>query len=343
MKSILQIFRLKKEAILLDSRLYILKAMLAIGTGYLLGRTFTVTRLDMISVLLGVMYNLEPTNLTAFKSGVNQLLASVLGAVTTGILVALLGVHVFTVMLGMGLTMFIALKIDYRSIPPVAIFTSIYMTQYIQSDALGNPSILLTIRLRVLALGLGVIIALVYNYGFSFFYYRKIAVRRLEYAKGQCVIMLKQTAQYLTSPGDASQGEDLPFPLIFNDVDTVWSQLKAIRQESSLPFSTAQMNNLLVAESIVKSLKAIVHMAYDLCYTRKEALLPGDRDLMQLQLLIEQLERASFLRLSSFADSGMGQKEDEEEQAYESRRQSSISEMLREYGNIITNIKKFSA
>jgi hypothetical protein len=64
---------------------------------------------------------------------------------------------------------------------------------------------------------------------------------------------------------------------------------------------------------------------------------------MQLQLLIEQLERASFLRLSSFEDSGMGQKEDKEEQAYESRRQSSISEMLREYGNITANIKKFSA
>jgi hypothetical protein len=246
-------------------------------------------------------------------------------------------------MLGMGLTMYIALKIDYRSIPPVAIFTSIYMTQYIQSDALGNPSILFTIRLRVLALGLGVVIALVFNYGFSFFYYRKIAVRRLEYAKGQCVIMLKQTAQNLASSEDLSQGEDLPFPLIFNDVDTVWSQLKAIRQESSLPFSAAQKNNLLVAESIVKSLKAIVHMAYDLCYTRKEALLPGDRDLMQLQLLTDQLERVSFLHLSSFEDSGMGLDKEEEEQAYGSRTQSSISVMLREYRNIILKIKDFSA
>ncbi len=146
---------LKKEAVLLDSWLYILKSMLAIGTGYILGNMFSVTRLDMISVLLGVMYNLEATNISAVKGGINQLLASFLGAVTTGILVYVFGVNVVTVMFGMGLTLFIALKIDYMAVSPVAIFTSIYMTQYLQSDALGNPSILLTIRLRFFALGHG--------------------------------------------------------------------------------------------------------------------------------------------------------------------------------------------
>src|SRR5690554_1270311 len=118
MEQIKRIIGLRKEAVLLDSWLYILKAMLAIGTGYVFGMMFEVTRLDMISVLLDVMYNLEATNISAVKGGVNQLLASFLGAVTTGILVYFLGVNVLTIMLGMGLTLYMALKIDYRAVSP---------------------------------------------------------------------------------------------------------------------------------------------------------------------------------------------------------------------------------
>ena len=142
---------LKREAVLLDSWLYIAKAMCAIGAGFILGKALSITRLDMISVLLGVMYNLEPINVLGLKGGINQLLASTLGALITGFLVYIMGYQVtfLTVALGIGLTLYVALKIDYRMVSPVAIFTSIYMTQFIQSNALGQPSVLLTFRLRI--------------------------------------------------------------------------------------------------------------------------------------------------------------------------------------------------
>ena len=92
MKSISNILGFNKEAMLLDSKLYIVKSMVAIATGYIIGSKMPIANLDMISVLLGVMYNLEPVNVSGIKGGINQLLASTLGAACTGILILLFGV-----------------------------------------------------------------------------------------------------------------------------------------------------------------------------------------------------------------------------------------------------------
>jgi len=269
MEQIKKLIGLRKEAVLLDSWLYILKSMLAIGTGYFFGRMFDVTRLDMISVLLGVMYNLEATNISAVKGGINQLLASFLGAVTTGTLVYLMGVNVFTIMLGMGLTLFIALKIDYRAVSPVAIFTSIYMTQFIQSDALGNPSILLTIRLRMLALGLGVLIAIIFNFIFSFLYYRKITRKRLEFIRLKLNHIMSLTLDYLTD-GDMTSGMNYnePFSHIFADIEGVVGSINALKKDPLIPLNVLEKKNLADTEEIVKRIKVIAHLAYDSCYTK---------------------------------------------------------------------------
>ena len=263
-----RIFGLKKEAILLDSWLYILKSMLAIGTGYILGNMFSVTRLDMISVLLGVMYNLEATNISAVKGGINQLLASFLGALTTGVLVYFLGVNVFTVMLGMGLTLFIALKIDYTAVSPVAIFTSIYMTQFLQSDSMGNPSILLTIRLRIFALGLGVVVAMVFNLIFSLIYYRKITRKRLEYAKLKLDDVMGYTYRYLTSEESVTTPYNTIFSMAFADIETVSSNLEALSKDPLLPFKILEKEHLDSAKDIVKRMKLMTHLAYDSCYIK---------------------------------------------------------------------------
>ena len=268
MERFLKIVGLKKEAILLDSKLYIIKSMLAIGTAFILGRMFDVTRLDMISVLLGVMYNLEVTNTSTVKSGFNQLIASFLGALTTGTLVFFFGVNVITVMLGMGLTLFIALKIDYRGVHPVAIFTSIYMTQYIQLDALGNPSIFLTIRLRILALSLGVLIAIVFNYGFSFFYYKNIGQKRLAYLQLKTLESLELTYSYLTTDHHNQDDYENLFSVLFADVEIVQSNVTTLKGERFIPFKNIEKNTMTMVEEDVRSLKVISHMAYDSCYVK---------------------------------------------------------------------------
>jgi len=297
MEQIKKLIGLRKEAVLLDSGLYILKSMLAIGTGYIFGMMFDVTRLDMISVLLGVMYNLEATNISAVKGGINQLLASFLGAVTTGILVYFMGVNVFTIMLGMGLTLFIALKIDYRAVSPVAIFTSIYMTQFIQSDAMGSPSILLTIRLRMLALGLGVLIAIIFNFIFSFLYYRKITRKRLEFVRLKLNHIMSLTLDYLTD-GDRTSGMNYnePFSHIFADIEGVVKNIDALKKEPLIPLNVLEKRNLASAEEIIKRLKVMAHLAYDSCYTKDTyKSIFRENELSAFAVFTDKLNAMSFL------------------------------------------------
>jgi len=267
MKQVIKLFGLKREAILLDSGLYIVKAMAAISVGFILGQAFSITRLDMISVLLGVMYNLEPINVSGVRGGLNQLLASTLGALCTGMLVYLMGYNVtfLTVALGIGLTLYIALKIDYRMVSPVAIFTSIYMTQLLQKDGLGNPSVFLTFRLRIAALGLGVLVALLFNFLFSVFYYRSIGKKRLEFVKVQGLGGLKITRDLLSGTSVTDDYQPI-MAGIFSDIEMVKANIEMMMKEKFVPFNNKEKENLSVLYALVKQIKTINHLAYDCIY-----------------------------------------------------------------------------
>lgn len=286
MNTFIKIFGLKREAILLDSRLFVVKAMLAISVGYLVGRALPITRLDMVSVLLGVMYNLEAVNVLGLRGGFNQLLASTLGALTTGILVVLMGYQIsfVTVALGIGLTMYIALKIDYRMVSPVAIFTSIYMTQLLQNDALGNPSVIQTFITRIAALGLGVAIAISFNFLFSVFYYRQLGKRRVEFVKLKTVSGLKAIETALLNQSPLTSTGVLAGA--FNDVEMVKAHLETLGVERKIPLNQREKANLDHYLSIVVELKNILHLAYDAIYV-------SDREHLNIQA--EDLEVLSTL------------------------------------------------
>lgn len=297
MKSIIRILGLKKEAVLLDSWLYIIKAMFAIAVGFILGRTFSVTRLDMISVLLGVMYNLEPINVSGLKGGINQLLASTLGAIITGLMVYLMNYQVtfITVALGIGLTMYVALKIDYRLVSPVTIFTSIYMTQYLQTNALGQQSVLLTFRLRILALGLGVIVALVFNFLFSLFYYKKIGRKRVEFVKLQSVQAIKLTIQGLHDD-QLIQSTEHSLASIFNDVDMVKLNLESMMKERFIPFNQSEKKQLSDLYKVVIHIKNMIHCAYDsLFIAHQSGSSMHPKDLMMMNGIVNKLDEIDFV------------------------------------------------
>ena len=270
MKQLQLIFGLKREAILLDSKLYIIKAMVAISLGYVLGQSFSITRLDMVSVLLGVMYNLEAINVSGLKGGINQLLASTLGALTTGLFVFLMGYQIsfVTVALGIGFTIYIALKIDYRMVSPVTIFTSIYMTQLLQKDSLGNPNILLTFKLRIIALGLGVAIALMCNFIFSILYYRKLGQRRVEFVRIQGVKGLEKTLAVLSQKQPADPSVQAVLAGVFNDIEMVKANLETMMKEKAIPFNQSEKRNLQLYTDMVIQIKTIIHLAYDCIYIK---------------------------------------------------------------------------
>ena len=270
MKSISNILGFNKEAMLLDSKLYIVKSMVAIATGYIIGSKMPIANLDMISVLLGVMYNLEPVNVSGIKGGINQLLASTLGAACTGILILLFGINVYTIALGMALTLYVSLKINWRMVSPVAIFTCIYMTQFVQLNAAAEPSIWLTFRLRIAALSLGVAIAIFYNYLFSFFYYKKIGHKRLEFVKLQTLKGLTHIKNQLLCTDISNENSNILYQSIFNDVELVNSNIKTMLSESALPYKAVQKDELVTISTIIDDLKKINHLSYDIYFAYKE-------------------------------------------------------------------------
>jgi len=296
MDKVLTVFGLKREAVLLDSLLYILKSMVAISVGFLLGRAFSITRLDMVSVLLGVMYNLEAVNVSGLKGGLNQMAASTLAALCTGTLVYLMGynISVLTIALGMGLTLYIALKINYRMVSPVAIFTSVYMTQLLQHNAQGVPSVLQTFLVRIAALGLGVLIALTVNFLFSIIYYRKIGKKRLEFVKLQGVAGLRKTYEVLSHNSGYPVSQSI-LAGVFNDIEMVKANLETMMKENKLPFNRSEKKNLDVLYEMVKRIKMIIHLAYDCIFINEEFGISLDAsELRRFAILIERLASMDF-------------------------------------------------
>jgi len=219
--------KLSREALLFDSPLYIFKSFLSVLTAYLLFSNSALIGKDMISVLFGMMLTLEPVNISGIKSGFDQIKATFLGGVISALVVAIGGVNFITVPLAVALTVYIFLKINWRAVPVVAIFTAIYMTQFIQYDAIGNPSVLLTFELRMLALGSGVLIAIFYNYLFSIFFYKSLITKRTIY-------LIESLTKLLESYHDAC---------LKNDIDGI----KLTRTKLSNVFSDIDaINNLLL-------------------------------------------------------------------------------------------------
>ncbi|ERI93036.1 hypothetical protein HMPREF1982_01857 [Clostridiales bacterium oral taxon 876 str. F0540] len=298
MKELSNLFGLNREAVLFDSKLYIVKAMMAIATGYVIGTGLPLTRLDMISVLLGVMYNLEPINILGIKGGISQLIASTLGAVCTAILIVFFGINAFVIAVSMALTLYVSLKINWRMVSPVAIFTCIYMTQYVQKDALGNPSIWLTYRLRIAALGLGVLIAIFYNFIFSFLYYRRIAYKRLQFTKDQLLSGLEYTQKKLKGKYDNENREYITlFPSIFNDLDLVYSNITIMINEASYFLNLLHPERLKSIQKILKYFRDINHLSYDINFVACRGYKDSEFDNKGIEVLeqcIKILKKADF-------------------------------------------------
>lgn len=279
---------LGQEAYLFDSPLYLTKSLLAIATGYIIGRQFPIANLDMISVLLGVMYNLEPLNRLGIRSAISQVLASVIGAAATGVLVLAFGVNVFSVSVGMLLTLYVCLKINWRLVSPVAIFTSIYMTQYLQLNEAGLPSIWLTFRLRIMALSLGILIALFYNYIFSNLYYKKFAEKRLQYANEQVLSGLKYTNQvFQRILPRGKRGYIQLFSQQMNDLDLIYSNIESLKTEFTFLKKENKLSELKMLQDIAELYRDINHLTYDLNFLLEST--PDVKLDKELELSLEEV------------------------------------------------------
>lgn len=286
MKKYFTFFKLDKEANLLDSKLYIMKALLSVATAYFIATHNSIAKLDIISVLFGLMLTLEPVNISGIRSGLGQVYTSILGAISTAIIIFIGGINLWTIAISMAFTLYVCLKINWREVAPPAIFTSIYMTQYIQKTAEGVPSIFLTFRLRMIALGVGVLIAILYNFIFSLVYYRKILYKRIAFLLYAVANNLESTKNYIVTK-DKNQLESLKvnIPTTFNNINWVSSHFTDIEKEGKI---SKRASNVSKFQQLLISIRYINHMNYDIYYN----LSSGDLADINEKLSIERLELA---------------------------------------------------
>lgn len=273
MKSIVSFFKLKKEAVFLDSGLYILKAFAAVMTAYFIAYHNPILKLDIISVLFGLMLTLEPVNITGIRNGISQVYATCLGALSTAIIIYVGGINIITIALSIAFTLYVCLKIDWRAVSPVAIFTSIYMTQYVQKTSLGEPSILLTFRLRIFALVTGVVLAIIFNYLFSKFYYSSMINRRLAFLLHGLQDNLNLTKEGIEK-GDLEliKKSKLSLPGSFNNIDWMFSLFNDMKKEYSPKKKAFNMRKLELDKliNVILFMRSIAHLNYDINYVLLE-------------------------------------------------------------------------
>jgi len=263
----LSFFKLKKQAELLDSKAFIIKAFFAVLTAYFIASNSPLISKDMISVLFGLMLTLEAVTLTGIRYGMDQVYASLLGAASTAIIISLFGINMFTIALSMSFTMYVCLKINWREVSPVAMFTSIYMTQYIQLDSAGNPSVWNTAILRFSALLTGILVAILFNFIFSFIFYRSIASKRIVFILNDLKRRIIEIRNSIDSM-DKNQRFNYQLDLAgtFNNID--WISKILIDRKKELNFLKKvlpvkeDINDVNI--EIMKKLRSICHFIFDI-------------------------------------------------------------------------------
>lgn len=271
--------KLKREANLLDGKLFIIKTFCAIATAFLLTHNHPLISKDMISVLFGLILTLEPVTITGIKNGWDQVFASMIGAVSTAVIISLLGVNALTIGLSVAFTLYVCLLINWRSVSPVALFTAIYMTQYLQMGADGQPDILLTIQLRFAALLSGVVIAIVFNYLFSIIQYRVITNKRTIYLLKRLHGNILDTRSVLGSE-DADEIRQIRGRLLdtSNGIEYVANLFNDMSREATSHKRMFLINNnaVEVTMTILIHLRNIEHLIFDINYMLSKQALKGD-------------------------------------------------------------------
>jgi hypothetical protein len=287
MVKLLKSILLKREAVLFDTPLFIVKGFVAVMLGYVLFSSNSLIGRDMISVLLGLMLTLEPVNVTGLKSGWEQFSASIIGGGVTALIVLAGGINLVTVPLAVAATLYITLRINWRRMSVIAVFTSIYMTQYIQLTSGGDPSMYLTLRLRLLALGSGILIAVAMNFLFSLIFYRSMLRKRTIFTIEKLVSSIDSLIRILTE-GKESGFDALEKQIIalFSDIDYIIGGMMDMKRKKTKDGHTSSFILKL------KELRNINHYILDIVMMAEEETPEVSilSELMQVRNLLESLD-----------------------------------------------------
>ncbi|TCT16305.1 hypothetical protein EDC18_102322 [Natranaerovirga pectinivora] len=262
--AIYHFLRLKKEAHLFDTKIYLIKSFVSVFTAYIIAVNSPILRLDIISILFGLMMTLEPVTVSGIKSGWDQIYSTAIGASSTAIIITLFGINGITVALSVAFTLYICIRMNWRTISPVAIFTAIYMTQYVQLNVAGEPSAFLTFRLRMMALAFGVLIAVFYNFIFSLFAYKSLPVKRIIYIINEQILILNKIKETIENNNEDIDSIRNKIQSAFSNIDWIYKHIKDMKKDITI--TRNEKRKIETYEEIIESIRGINHINYDSCF-----------------------------------------------------------------------------
>lgn len=294
-------FKLATEAKLLGSWAFILKASLAMLAAFALGRHIPLANRDMISFLFAMMLSLEPVSATGFKRGLDQFRATLIGGLLSGLIVAVVGINPFGLALSIATILYFTLAQDWRNLSVVALFTGIYMTQFLQLAPDGTPDILLTMLVRILALTAGIVFAMIFNALVSVAYMRRLPHKRMAFLYYRTNKHLQRLLEKLSHQLPLRDDAYLSMANLFNDIDWNTQLLRDLSKDPLLVLGRLDTATVHRAIARAEALRRFSHYLFDLeLQLRDEALgsLPPDVQKALLQDLQQMLQRFAKRSLS---------------------------------------------
>ncbi len=256
--------KLQEEAKLLGTWSFILKASIAMFAGFALGRHIPLVNKDMISFLFAMVLTLEPVSTTGIKRGIDQFRATLVGGLLSGLIVAIIGINPLGLALSIASILYFTLVQDWRNLSVVALFTGIYMTQYVQMSPSGNPDILLTMAVRILALSAGIVYAVVFNAAISVAYMRHMPTKRLCFIHYRLYKHVQRLTEKLQFGLPIADSAHLSMSNLFNDIDWNLNLLNDLERDPLLKIG--RLNKDIVSSAIAraKSMRTFSHYLFDL-------------------------------------------------------------------------------
>lgn len=256
--------KLAAEAKLLGSWAFIIKASIAMFAGFALGQYIPLVNRDMISFLFAMMLTLEPVSTAGLRRGLEQFRATLVGGVLSGIIVAVVGINPLGLALSIGAILYFTLAKDWRNLSVVALFTGIYMTQFLQQTPAGTPDILLTMLVRILALSAGILYAILFNGLVSLVDMRHMPTKRLCFVHYRLSKHLQRLNEKLKHGLPIEDSMHLTMSNLFNDIDWNLGLLRDLHNDPLL--TVGGLKKPQVQRSIVhlESLRTFTHYLFDL-------------------------------------------------------------------------------
>ncbi len=235
---------LPKEAKYLNTHSFILKVATSMFFAFLIGSHLPIVNKDMISFLFGLILTLEPVNVTGYRTGINQFVATLTGGVITGAVVYIFGATPLALGLSMALVLYFTLLRDWRNLSVVALFTTIYMTQLIQLNAAGQPDIPMTLLVRVTALSAGIVFAMIANIIFSIVVSPNFAKRRLAFLEHRFSKHLKSVLKRLNNYDMVKENDYMAMSMLFKDINWTISLIKDFKKDPVLKFRKVNISEI---------------------------------------------------------------------------------------------------